>query len=364
MKFFNKTRIVLIAVLGLALIMRVYRIGADPIGFFCDEAVRGLDAYYLLTRGVDSNNAKFPIFFRALGEYTPPIQTYSEMLSVAVLGLNEIAVRLPAAIFGTISIVLVYLLAKTLFSRRVGLIAAIIMALTPWAIHYSRTGFEYNIYLVFFLLSLWTWARGRENQRWFLISAAFWGLTLYTYNPAKLIVPIFFLMLIIWDLKSLIKKPMVVVSCLLIFTVISIPMGWHIKSGKGLIRFNQVSVFNGQADSSAVIQRMATNYARHYSLDFLFFRGEPDLPSRHFSTVIKPLLIVTLPFWLLGIRRLLLRKKRIVWLWVAIYPLSGVLISDIGTYRAMIGLPLMVIITAIGIDWVVARVPKWSSVVL
>ena len=356
-KFANKfksTTVILICILAFGFFIRIYQLDRVPAGFFCDEAVRGVDAYSLLTTGKDSNNAAFPIFFKVFGEYTPPLQTYSEMIPIFLFGLNEISVRLVAVICGTICILLTYLIAKILFNKRLGFIAAIVFAITPWTLHYSRTGFEYNIYLVFFLASLCFWLFSIKNPRYIIIAYIFWGLTFYTYNPAKLLVWVFLLGLLVFTYKHVRKKIALHSLGLILFLIISTPLIFDIFYGNGLVRFQQVSILSAKLDFHQIIWQMTQNYFHHFSFDFLSLKGDPTFISRHFTGGLTPLLLTMLPFLIIGLivilKKPLIFPHKLLLFWLFAYPLSGTFTHEIGTNRAIIGVSLTAIIIALGIS--------------
>jgi hypothetical protein len=79
----------------------------------------------------------------------------------------ETALRLPGAIFGALTVILIYLLAAELFGAEVGLIAAALWAFDPTAISLNRIAKEDTFLLFFFLLGNLFWLRGQrvtENQ--------------------------------------------------------------------------------------------------------------------------------------------------------------------------------------------------------
>lgn len=60
-----------------------------------------------------------------------------------IFGYSEIAVRLPSVIFGTITILIVYLICRKLFSQKLALIAALLLSVNPLHIYYSQEGRMY-----------------------------------------------------------------------------------------------------------------------------------------------------------------------------------------------------------------------------
>ncbi|MDE2484902.1 MAG: glycosyltransferase family 39 protein [candidate division NC10 bacterium] len=87
----------------------------------------------------------------------PPLHFWQIALSQFVWGTNEFAIRFPAATFGLATMLLVYYCGRSLFHRRMGLMAALIMTTTiaaVWHAHKARfdTAFGFWINLAFFAL--------------------------------------------------------------------------------------------------------------------------------------------------------------------------------------------------------------------
>jgi len=95
-------------IVGLALFLRLYQLGANPAGFFCDEASIGYNAYSILTTGKDEYGKSFPLFFQAFGEYKNPLDIYSTLPLVAAFGLNEFSVRLESVFFSILTVIAFY----------------------------------------------------------------------------------------------------------------------------------------------------------------------------------------------------------------------------------------------------------------
>ena len=155
-----------------------------------DEASVGFNAYSVLHTGRDEKGLLLPIFFPAFGEYRPPVFVYSTMPFIGALGLTENAVRLAGAVYGTLTVAAVFALAATLFDRRVGLAAAFLLAIAPWHIHYSRTGFELITFPFFYCVTLSLFFPGLRRPRLLAASVIAGVVTLYTYWAAWLMVPL------------------------------------------------------------------------------------------------------------------------------------------------------------------------------
>ncbi len=337
----------------LTLGLRVYKLDKNPIGFFCDEATTGYNAYTILNTGKDETGTWFPIFFKSL-EYGPPIALYSTVPFVAIFGLTEIAVRLQAVFFGIGSIISLYLLGTILFSKKVGLWSAFSAATLPWLIHYNRVGFDYNCYVFFYILSLYILIRQIKNNNNLLPGFLLFGFSLYTYQPARLILPLsLFLILFVFRKKIAQQKKQLILG-VLIFVFVALPLLTNMFEGPGIQRFNQISIFSQKLPLKETFLLSLDNYVSQVSPTFFLF-GEKTFITRHFIKGLNPFLYISIPFIILGLILLLLNIKKtssqIILLLLSIYPLGAALVaSGPFTGRTIIGAPLFSLIIGYGIS--------------
>jgi hypothetical protein len=96
----------------------------------------------------------------------------------------EVAMRLPVAIFGALTSILVFLVAAELFGSEVGLIAAALWAFDPLVMGFNRIAKEDSFFILFFLLACLFWIRGqrvaeaespKKAQRFYWLTAAAMG---------------------------------------------------------------------------------------------------------------------------------------------------------------------------------------------
>ncbi|KKT76332.1 MAG: hypothetical protein UW69_C0001G0028 [Microgenomates group bacterium GW2011_GWA2_44_7] len=158
----SRSRIFLGTIIVLALILRLGALDRYPAGFNADEANQGYSAYSLLQTGKDEWGETLPLSPRTFGDYKAPLYTYLTVPSIALFGLNVFATRLPAAILGTLTVLITYLLVISLFDHTamsmpklkekvwlngnvIGLVAALLLAISPWHVQLSRGAFEANL---------------------------------------------------------------------------------------------------------------------------------------------------------------------------------------------------------------------------
>ena len=181
---------------GIAVIF--FRFGKVPGGMQQDEAFAGYNAWSLLHYGMDSEGYANPVYFVTWGSGMSALNTYLMMPLMALFGCHDWVVRLPQALMGCISLPVFYLILKRLYTQRIALLGLFLLAVSPWHIMSSRWGLDCNLAPAFLLLGLYFFLLGLEKSRIFLLSAFFYGLSLYCYAILWLIVPLTLLLFLLY----------------------------------------------------------------------------------------------------------------------------------------------------------------------
>lgn len=225
----------LILIIALALVLRIVNLSANPPGLNWDEVSMGYSAYSLLQTGADEWGVKYPLLFRSYGEWKSPVYIYLLMPFIQVFGLNAWGVRLPAALFGVLAVYLTYLIGRKLYSDKVGLWAAFLLAVSPWHLMLSRPGYEAGVALALVLAGIYLMLKEKP-----LLSALPFGLAIHTYHSAKIIVPIVVVYLAITSFKKLGFKKLFISA--LILSIFALPIAMDLVSGKSQKRYGQVGI--------------------------------------------------------------------------------------------------------------------------
>jgi len=190
---------ILAFILIVAAFFRLYDLDVVVPLLFYDEGGQGLDALDILA-------GRPSLFFsRSFGK--EPFFIYLVTPFVVLLGRGILAVRLPAALLGTFTVLTTYLLVKELFhsdgerrSQHMALLTTLFLAISYWHITLSRIGFRANAMPPLEALSfLFLWRGLRIKRPWcYALSGLFLGLTLYTYVAARFVplVLVVFLLLV------------------------------------------------------------------------------------------------------------------------------------------------------------------------
>src|SRR3990170_6422178 len=144
-----------IAILLLCVILRLYKITKVPISLNWDEASNAYNAYSILNTAEDEYGNFLPLANRSFDDYKPPAYMYFTVPTVWIFGLSEFAARLPSAIFGVLTCITIFFLAKKLTnSNAISYTSFFLLSITPWHIQFSRAGFEANVGLFFVVSGL------------------------------------------------------------------------------------------------------------------------------------------------------------------------------------------------------------------
>lgn len=288
----------LILIVLLSALLRFWQLGTDPPSLYVDEVSLGYNAYSILKTGRDEYGQFMPLFFRSFDTYNPALSVYTLIPSIWVFGLNEIGVRFPSALLGTLSVFLIYFLAKNLTGdRKIAIFSALMLAISPWHIHFSRFYHEANITLFLTLLPVTLFLYFKNNFKFVVLASIIFGIGIYTSHIAKISIFLTVLCLALFYYKDLLKFRKKIVVPVVILLLFSIPI--LVNFDKSFKRGHSVSVFNEKNTSSKIVE----GYLSHFSPVFLFI--SPDPIGRHAVGGMGHFYIFQIPLILIGIYSLL-----------------------------------------------------------
>lgn len=143
-------------------------------------------------------------------------------LWVSLFGYSELSARLPSVIFGVLSIILIYKLAKELFGEGSGLISAVILSLSSYHIYYSQEARNYSLFLFLGLSSMLIFVKilNKEDAKLLLLLVLINILLLYTHLFGIFIVIIQSIFFIIFLRKIKLKKLWIIGQVILIIAIL------------------------------------------------------------------------------------------------------------------------------------------------
>jgi 4-amino-4-deoxy-L-arabinose transferase-like glycosyltransferase len=191
-------RAALALILLVAAAARVAWLDGLPRYYFGDEARVGVFLRQAYATGI-------PNFFTMGWNTWPLIGLSVQGLFAPLLGLSTTTLRLSSALMGTLAVAATYLLARRLFSPRVALLSALVLALCRTAIDFSRLGTCHAQVMLLAPLAFYWWWRAVDTGRGasYLWCGITLGLCLFSYNAGQAVPVIWFA----WVLLASLRQP-------------------------------------------------------------------------------------------------------------------------------------------------------------
>lgn len=382
-------------ILAVAVFLRLAWLDRLPPGINQDEAVHAYDAWCLRELGTDHYGQRWPVFFRAFGDYHPGNYVYALLPIQALAGVSTWTTRLAAALAGALTVLFVYLLVRRMFDSRAALIAASLAALSPWHIHLARLGYEISLAVPLLTLGLMLLARAfvrtplettsapLDRRLTAFTAGAVLGLAAWSSNATRVVTPLLLLAAALlarrWrqacpghtspadvnQSRNTARDSRRRAALLLLGLAVGLaPFLWTTLRAphEAWARATSVSIFARSASFGEAAGRAASNYLLHFSPRFLFLEGDrrwiesvPDYGRLH------AVYAVLLP---VGVLRILRRRREepaglLALAWLALGPLPAALSDITGPYslRAAGGLPAWDIVAALGLDAILRAIP-------
>ncbi len=324
----------------IGLFLRFYNLSGNPPSLNWDEVSNGYNAYSILKTGKDEYGNFLPLSIRSFDDYKPPLYAYLTVPSIVIFGLNEFSVRFPSALLGSLSVLVVYALVVQVlkkdkkdgefslfkYSTGVALTSALLFAISPWSLQFSRAAYEGNIGLFFLLAGVLCLYKFLKRPKFLIIASILLILSMYSYHSFRLIVPIFLFAYTVLYFKELLKSKYIALASLVLFGLLVIPIysSFLLSNGGTGSRLSMVTIFGDTPELQKSIERLeldASNgnllgylfenrrfvyilaavkgYLEHYNPGYLFIYGDGGV--QHHAVDFGMLYLFSLPFILFGV---------------------------------------------------------------
>jgi 4-amino-4-deoxy-L-arabinose transferase-like glycosyltransferase len=383
---------VFVAVVLLAAVLRLYRLGDVPHGMTWDEAAIGYNGHAIRVARRDEWLVRLPVSFKSFGDYKSPLAIYINGVSTGLFGMNLWAVRLPFAIAGIGAVASLIWLTRLLLQDSIphsfsllvktgmpwlSLAAGFLLATTPWHVHFSRVGFESGMALFFLLTGVWLVFESLSTQAppWKKYGVAMGAgvnlvAAMYTYHSAKVVVPALIVLILIMWADKVKAHWRAVGTALLTFGLLAWPLIKDSLWGFGGERFHQATLFNKGLTALVLVQTFTHQLLEHLSLSFLVYGVTPTL--RHGDGSWGVLLITCLGLVLVGFvslghqammgltRRASFSSIRLPLLaaaWILIGTAPAAVGVDVPhSNRALLALPGFILLAVWGMAWLIEAI--------
>lgn len=353
----NKLRLVVLgAIIALAFLMRFYKITTVPISLNWDEAAFAYNAYSILETGRDEYGRKLPLEFKSVGDYKCPLFVYLTVPVIRAFGLNEFSIRFLSSLFGVLTVVVFFFLVEELLENfKLALFSALILALSPWHLQFTRAQGDVSMSSFLVIFGIWQflrWAKGKKSSAVYFAAASF-GLSFYAYFSERMFVPVLLIVLSLFFRKEILPRKKEFILAGLLGLIILLPLARTMISSGQKSKILMTTIFGYQRPKE-YLEKMRSEdyypliytvfhhpvveyslmitdrYLNHFSPYFLFTRGVADDRQRivgmgmlYWSDAV--LLVLALGAIIGSKKR---REMGLLGAWLAVSPLPSIITRD------------------------------------
>ena len=188
-----KKSTILLLIIVIGLVLRFIAAGHTDVG--TDELPHAVRAIDIIEAGRLSSLDQVPLYL------------YLTDIGYKIFGVNGFSTRITNILFGALSSILIFFIARRTFSKDIAIIAATLFSISAYTIMFNT---EPDMLGVFFtLFSIYFYIRGlQDNQKYFFASALFLGIGILAKNISAFVLPTYILFYIIYDYKHS-EKPLI-----------------------------------------------------------------------------------------------------------------------------------------------------------
>lgn len=341
------------------------RITKNPPGFYIDESSIAYNAHTIARTGADENGVRWPLYFRAFGDYKNPVYIYTLAALFRLTGPGMLVPRLLSAIFVVLAAGAFGFLAWRLTrSRVIALLILIFALLTPWLFEVGRVTMEVALYPFACGLFLLCLQRASAKNKWSAANvvsvAATLALVTYAYSIGRLFGPLLALgFAFFWTRNS---WRSLLATSLAYVALISPIFFFSVKHPTALVeRFSIITYLRPNIGLAEAVWEFAKHYIANLNPWRLLVTGDPN-PDQVVHVFGTPhFLAPVLVFSIAGVVVAARRAKREPWSRFLLYGFAVSIVPASLTNEAfhmlrLIALPAFLLVFAIeGVAWVVRQ---------
>jgi 4-amino-4-deoxy-L-arabinose transferase-like glycosyltransferase len=293
------------------------RITKNPPGFYIDESSIAYNAHTIASTGADENGVRWPLYFRAFGDYKNPVYIYVLAALFRLTGPSILVPRLLSAIFvllgaGTIG----FLAWRLTRARGVSLLIVIFALLTPWLFEVGRVTMEVALYPLACGLFLLCLHRASAKNKWsatdIISVAATLALLTYAYSIGRLFGPLLALGLAFFWTRE--RWRSVLATGLAYVALVSPIFFFSINHPTALVeRFSIITYLKPNLGFAEAVWEFARHHVANLNPWRLLVTGDPN-PDQVVHVFGMPhFLAPVFVFTIAGIGVVLCRVKRELW---------------------------------------------------
>jgi len=270
----------------------------------------------------------------------PPLYMWVVSGFMNILGFNSWSARLPSAIFGLLTVLLVYLIGKKLFNKTTAFISSLALVTTVHFLYYSRASMLDVTATFFISLALYFYWRAKNSNKWL-----FWvvfgfssGLAVMTKGVVGLLP---FLVSGVYDLvcliflKDKVTRKLVVGYLISVGSMLLVALPWHLVMCKmfGKSFINKYFLYHVWDRATSGIEDKGNPFfwyviVMKVSMRIWFIALLGALPLSLLKALKKERKFIFLSVWALTIFLFFsAAKSKLVWYIIPVYPSVSLMVG-------------------------------------
>jgi hypothetical protein len=179
----SRSTLLVLAIVGLAVFMRTYRLADVPPEMTSDHVEKLLDVGELL-------EGETRIFFpRNTGREGLQMYLTAAVALVFGTGLSFTSLKIGTILGGLLTLPYIYLMGREVGTKQTGLLALAFAGIAYWPNVIARAALRFTLYPLFVAPTLYYLIRGirRSNRNDFILAGIFLGIGLHGYTPVRIL---------------------------------------------------------------------------------------------------------------------------------------------------------------------------------
>jgi len=290
-----------------------------------------------------------------------PIWFFLTDLSYKIFGISMFSARFLSVLFGSLSILILYLIVKLLYNKKIALISSVLITFSSFHILMSLA--EMDVTMIFFvLLSLYFFIKHlKENEnKDFILSTIFLGISILVKQISIMFIPALIIYYIYHKIKLKekidYKKILIFVLILFIISVPVLTFNYLLYKDKKLVDL-QFSRFLGIAKET---YKPIEATIQPFKLDVLFSGNDPGIikGGLFFWQFDKLILILGILGFLISI--IIKRDFWFLMFLCFLFPFIFLSGTSLLEYHFIFGIPILAIFGALFIDFISNKLSKFK----
>jgi len=351
--------------LTLYLATRLAGLSNYPIYFFTDEAVQTVLAEEFIANDArGSDGLLFPTYFLNSYQYNLGTSVYLQVLPTLLFGKSVFVTRATSMLVTALAATWLGLILKRVFGSSRPWLGVLVLSIAPaWFLH-SRTAFETALAASLFTGFLYHYLLYRQGEIKKIFPAVLLGaLTFYAYSPIRMVLAVCIVLFFVSDLKYHWQQRKSVAAAFGLTVICALPLlRFQLVHPGETLRHLQVlnSYWIQNISWGQKLAAFSKEYFAGLNPLYWFFSNDHDL-ARHLMNGYGHILWFMLPFVVLGLVLTLNRMRqpayRILLLTLLAAP-SGAALAQLGITRILVMVIPLSLLGAVGISWLLDKVPR------